>query len=380
MYFSAPRNARRVMRAALALIVALGFQVSGSGNATAAVSTTQTFSNTAAITINDSFVPPTTADPYPSPITVSGVTGTVTKVTVTLHGFSHPGPSDVDILLVGPGGQMLILMSDAGGSGGGCAAVGLDLTFDDAAAAAMTDCPPPLATGSYKPTNLAPNAGDIGADAFPAPAPPGPYTATALSVFNGLNPNGTWNLFVVDDASLDAGSISGGWSLSIESASVLISTGTGPTGGPHVKLFAMDNTGAVTQLGGGFFAYDSGFLGGVQAAPVKVGSDLYFVTGVGSGGGPHIKLFKVTDLKTGAVTQIGGGFFAYASSFTGGARVAATTDVNGNLLIITGVGSGGGAHVRVFRVTNLLTGDVSLIAEYFAYDPAFTGGVNVGGL
>jgi len=161
---------------------------------------------------------------------------------------------------------------------------------------------------------------------------------------------------------------------------LLISTGTGPGGGPHVKLFEFDTTAAAqTQIGGGFMAYDAGFTGGVQATFVKVGADVYIVTGVGSGGGPHIKLFRVTDLATGSVTQLGGGFMAYDSGFTGGARVAATADAAGNLLIVTGVGSGGGAHVKVFQVTNLATGDVmQLGAGFFAYDPAFTGGVNVG--
>jgi hypothetical protein len=32
-------------------------------------------------------------------------------------------------------------------------------------------------------------------------------------VFNGTNPNGDWNLFIVDDASLDSGSLSEGWCL-----------------------------------------------------------------------------------------------------------------------------------------------------------------------
>jgi streptogramin lyase len=161
----------------------------------------------------------------------------------------------------------------------------------------------------------------------------------------------------------------------------LVSTGTGAGGGAHVRLFQVAiPSGEPTPLGGGFFAYDPGFTGGVQATLVQAGGDLIVVTGVGSGGGPHIKLFKVMDLTTGAVQQLGGGFMAYDPGFTGGARVAATTDTAGNVLIITGVGPGGGPHVKLFRVTDLATGTVTQLGGgFFPYDPGFLGGVNVGG-
>ncbi len=160
---------------------------------------------------------------------------------------------------------------------------------------------------------------------------------------------------------------------------VLVSTGTGPGGGPHVKLFRVSGAGTPTPLGPGFMAYDPGFMGGVQATLVQVGGEQFIVTGAGSGGGPHVKLFKVTDRVGGVVTQIGPGFMAYDPGFTGGARVAATTDPTGNLLIVTGAGPGGGPHVKVFQVTDLTTGDViQLGGGFMAYDPAFTGGVNVG--
>src|SRR3712207_7848809 len=52
---------------------------------------------------------------YPSEIAVSGLTGPITDVTVTLHRFGHDFASDVDILLVSPSGKSVILMSDACG-------------------------------------------------------------------------------------------------------------------------------------------------------------------------------------------------------------------------------------------------------------------------
>ncbi|MEN9573244.1 MAG: hypothetical protein RL514_1099 [Verrucomicrobiota bacterium] len=144
---------------------------------------------------------------YPSTITVTNVPGTVTQVTVTLDGLNHTFPSDLDILLVGPGGQSVLLMSDVGG---GAAINGVVLKFDDLALNSLTTNGP-IATGTYRPSNV--GAGDF----FPAPAPAAGY-GSALSVFNGTNPNGDWKLFIVDDQGSDVGTLVGGWRLSILTA------------------------------------------------------------------------------------------------------------------------------------------------------------------
>ena len=175
------------------------------------------FSNSASITIPDvPGGPPDLGVPYPSSINVAGLTGSVSKVTVTLTNISHTFPDDIDILLVGPGGQGAIIMSDAGL---GSDIVNVTLTFDDAAASQLPDSAQ-IVSGTFQPTNFA--TGDV----FPAPAPGGPF-GSPLSVFNGTNPNGTWNLFVVDDAGVDAGNIAGGWTLNITTAEPLCSTSCG---------------------------------------------------------------------------------------------------------------------------------------------------------
>jgi PKD repeat protein/subtilisin-like proprotein convertase family protein len=127
----------------------------------------------------------------------------VTKVTVGLNNINHAFPDDIDIMLVGPGGQNAVVLSDVGGS---VPATNVTLTLDDAATASLLDAGP-LVSGSFKPTNIG------AADAFPAPAP-GTSGASLLSVFNGTNPNGTWSLYVLDDEAQDSGSLSG-WTLSI---------------------------------------------------------------------------------------------------------------------------------------------------------------------
>lgn len=175
----------------------------------AVATTVTTFSNAGSITIPAVGTGAATgapSAPYPSSISVSGITGTVTKVTARLNGFSHTFPSDVDVLMVGPAGQRLLLMSDVGG---GTDAVNATLTFDDTAPAIGAT----VVSGTFRPTNIGTG------DQFPAPAPAGPYPdPQLLSVFNGVNPNGTWNLFVVDDVATDIGSIAGGWSITITTA------------------------------------------------------------------------------------------------------------------------------------------------------------------
>ncbi len=143
---------------------------------------------------------------YPSPIAVSGIAGTVSRVAVTLDGLQHLNPDDLDVLLVGPAGQTVLLLSDAGGT---TDATGVAMTFEDRAPAFVADATA-LISGAYKPSNY-----DTNTDALPAPAPAGPYGAN-LAGFNGVNPNGTWQLFVNDDAAGNGGTLSNGWTLTIE--------------------------------------------------------------------------------------------------------------------------------------------------------------------
>ena len=166
---------------------------------------TRTFSNPGAITIPAI----DNASPYPSAINVGGlVNGAITDVNLTLNTFSHTQPVDVDVLLVPAQlpGQNAIVMSD---SGNGYAATNITLTLDDQAAAGLPDGTGagPLVSGTFKPTNP---GGAV--DPFPGQMPSG---NSLLSVFNGGNPNGSWQLFVVDDAAADSGQFAGGWTLQI---------------------------------------------------------------------------------------------------------------------------------------------------------------------
>jgi subtilisin-like proprotein convertase family protein len=186
-------------------------------------SSSTTFSNPAPITIPASGSGAATGAPgapYPSNVTVAGAPSLISKITATINNFNHTFPDDVDVLLVSPTGRSMIIMSDSGSS---TVATNLNITLDDDAAAALPDGTG-IASGTFKPSNF----GTV-QDPFPAPAPAGPYltpapggTDTLTSAFTGGvggDPNGTWSLYVVDDANVDTGNFNGGWAITLTATS-----------------------------------------------------------------------------------------------------------------------------------------------------------------
>jgi M6 family metalloprotease-like protein/uncharacterized repeat protein (TIGR01451 family) len=165
---------------------------------TFSLGTVRSYANAQSITINDN----ASAAPYPSTINVSGLTGVVGKVTATLVGVTHTYPQDIEVLLVGPANQKIVLMSGAGSEG----LTGANLTFDDTVAAPLPPAGSPIVSGTWRPGNYLP------ATDLPSPAPATPY-GSELGILNNANPNGAWKLFVNDRSAGDSGEIAGGWSL-----------------------------------------------------------------------------------------------------------------------------------------------------------------------
>jgi hypothetical protein len=149
------------------------------------------------------------ANNYPGTVAVSGLTGTVTKVTVTVLDLTTHG-TELDMALVGPNGANVMLMSDA------CASPTSReyWTFDDAAAVFVNsgDCGLPGQRSLVKPTNYGdPDLDNLAVNGGPA----GPYL-NSLSVFNGISPNGDWKLFLLDDTIGEVGFTMSGWALNLE--------------------------------------------------------------------------------------------------------------------------------------------------------------------
>jgi hypothetical protein len=150
--------------------------------------------------------------PYPAHVNVAGLPTTVSKVTVNINGMNLTHPGNVSLLLVGPAGQTVLLMS---GAGAAYPISNVYLVFDNDYSSLPNNST--IYTGTYKPTAYS-------SPTFPtypstSPAPPSPPYGTDLSVFNGHNPNGTWYLYAYDGG-IDVGhpyvgTINGSWCITI---------------------------------------------------------------------------------------------------------------------------------------------------------------------
>jgi fibronectin-binding autotransporter adhesin len=142
-----------------------------------------------------------------------------------------------------------------------------------------------------------------------------------------------------------------------------IVTGAGTGGSAHIKLYDNDTTTILSE----FMAYDPKYPVGADVTAGDVDGDGKdeIITSPGVGGGPHVRIFKTN----GTVVSE---FYAYDASFTGGVWVTAgDVDGDGKDEIITSPGVGGGPHVRIFKTNG------TVVSEFYAYNPSFNGGIDV---
>jgi gliding motility-associated-like protein len=152
----------------------------------------QTVTGGAAITIPSSG----NSTPFPSGLTVSGLpTSGITVFSVNIDGISHTFSDDIDMWIVSPTNQSVMLMSDVGGLND---FVNSNFVIQDGAAAFSDNGANP--SGTYSPTDFV--AGDVGA--------PAGYTTSLASLTGDYN--GSWGLFIRDDLGGDLGSVTS-WSI-----------------------------------------------------------------------------------------------------------------------------------------------------------------------
>jgi Ca2+-binding RTX toxin-like protein len=202
---------------------------------------TDTFTNANGIDI----FPGGSANPYPSTISVGGLNGPILDVNATLTDLEHPCYPELDILLEGPGGQETLLLSDSGGCAfdRGVQSEIATITLDDEAAEFYPcDASP---SGTFKPTDDACfNFRTVG-DFFPPPGPGFGAFPASLSVLDGTNPNGTWNLWVVNQGVFRGDPVIGtiaSWSVTITTPDPAPATPPSPSAAPAHTCFGKTTT------------------------------------------------------------------------------------------------------------------------------------------
>ena len=100
--------------------------------------------------------------------------------------------------------------------------------------------------------------------------------------------------------------------------------------------------------------------------------DLQIVTAPASNGRPDVRIYNFSGQRL-------GGFLPYAPNFFGGVSIAVNLVPIGfgnQLVISTGAGPGGGPHVEWWSLA--IDNTAVQTRSFFAFDPAFIGGVFVG--
>jgi subtilisin-like proprotein convertase family protein len=195
--FAVTVNAAPTVNAGSDLNVCAGSGVTLNGSATNPVAPVVNTYNGAGLTINASG----NSTPYPSTVSVSGLSGTISNIKLNVNNLSHTWPDDIDAVLFGPTGAHSIIFTDAIGGSGGVTA--RNYTFQiGSTALPLTGLP---ASGTY---------GVVNGGSYNGTGTPSAVNSANLNNFVGTNPNGTWSLYFFDDTGGDQGTV-GSWSIEI---------------------------------------------------------------------------------------------------------------------------------------------------------------------
>ncbi len=316
-----------------------------------------------------------------------GATGTVTVDYATADGTAIAGTDYLPTsgtLSFAPGqlSQTIFLLLPSGPPTGGTPAKSFTLTLTNPtggaglSAARATVSIPEVPAATAPPAPIVPPVPGVP----PAPPPTSPPVATAIqSRFYAVGVGaGAGPVVIVYDAVTGAEAFrffafeqtfTGG--VQVATGDVNgdgvddIIVGSGVGGGPRIRVFDGRTRAAISD----FFAYEDTFRGGVQVAAGDVNGDGFadIIAGSGVGGGPRIRIFD------GLTNATIADYFAYEESFRGGVQVA-SGEFNGDGFndVVAGSGFGGGPRVRIFSGATS-----NVLADYFAYADSVRGGVNV---
>jgi hypothetical protein len=194
----------------------------------------------------------------------------------------------------------------------------------------------------------------------------------------------------------DVAAVRGSWLLGIVGAALLVAAQVGVAAAAPGNLVAVgcgancgearvyDARGAAAgglgRLAAVLRPFGDRFKGGVRVAMGDIDGDgqADVIVGAGRRGAPRVIVYDGAELLQGNVVTLAD-FFAFDPAFHGGVFVAAgKLETGPGLQVVVGAGAGGGGEVRVFRIAGgAATQIAGPLGSFFAFDPGFRGGVRV---
>ncbi|MCC7420189.1 MAG: cadherin domain-containing protein [Planctomycetaceae bacterium] len=288
-----------------------------------------------------------------STLTVAGRSGAITDVNVTLN-LNHTFDSDLEITLIAPDGTRITLSANEGGGGNNFT----DTTFDDEAATPISSGVAPF-SGSFRPEQL-------------------------LSMLDGKNANGVWQLEIDDQVGGDAGTLNS-WSLTIATAAT--SQLMYSLSGPNSSAFAINPvTGQITVANSTLLDFETnpvfnlivtasdGELSDTGNVTINL-TDVFEATSrlVAFGAGPYILGLPYVDVFDAMANTRKFRILAYENTFRGGVKVATgDIDKDGTDDVVVVPGKGRKTDVKIFSGVN-----GQLLGSFRAFAASYTGGASV---
>jgi autotransporter-associated beta strand protein len=264
----------------------------------------------------------------------------------------------------GPSNHLIATAADAGGPG-------TVVVYTATGAEAFTLNPFPGFTGGIRVATADVN-GDGTDDVIAATGPGGPGL---VAVFDGATQQELFRTQPFESSFTGGLYVAAGDLTGSGRADVVVTPDEG--GGPRVTVF----DGATFARIADFFGIDDpNFRGGARAAVGDVAGKGYgdLIVAAGFQGGPRVAGYDGKSVVAGNPQHVFGDFFAFEPTLRNGVFLT-VGDVNGDGYadLIAGGGPGGGPRVAVFSGTGLMSNEQTLLANFFAGNPANRGGERV---